>query len=108
MIKLINVAILCLSISACASHYGAAKIVSIPSGAEVINVDDGTTLGVTPTTVWWKDPSANRKHIALRFQKDGHYEKVSSFWLSMRHSTAAKAKKNATFVEVNLQKKGQD
>lgn len=104
-----NILIACfltLSLSACASHYGAAQIVSNPPGAEVINLDDGTTLGVTPTVVWWKDGSDERQHIALRFKKDGHYEKVSSFWLSMRHSSIEQAKKDLTLVEVSLVKKG--
>ena len=106
MIKFLNIALLCLCLSACASYYGAARIVSVPAGAEIIDVDDGTTLGVTPATVWWKDGSSNRRHIALRFNKDGYYEKVSSFWLSMRHKSRAKAKKDISLVEVNLQKKG--
>ncbi|MBX2850017.1 MAG: hypothetical protein KTR16_16950 [Acidiferrobacterales bacterium] len=98
---------LCISLSACASHYGAAHITSNPPGAQVINLDDGTTLGVTPATVWWKEPNADNQHIALRFKKDGYYEKVDSFWLSMRHSSIEEATQNSTHVEVNLQPKGQ-
>jgi len=81
MRNLLIISFLCISLSACASHYGAAFITSNPPGAQVINTDDGTTLGVTPTTVWWKESSANRQYIAVRFRKDGFYEKVDSFWL---------------------------
>lgn len=100
------ISFLCISLSACASHYGAAYITSNPPGAEVISLDDGTTLGVTPTTVWWKEPSGDNQHKALRLKKDGYYEKVSSFWLSMRHSNIDEATENSTLVEVNLLKKG--
>lgn len=93
---------LSLTLSACASHYGAAYITSNPPGAQVINTDDGTTLGVTPATVWFKESSANRQYIAVRFRKDGYYEKVDSFWLSMRHNSVDDAMEDLTRVEVNL------
>ena len=96
---------LCLSLTACASHYGAAYITSNPPGAQIINTKDGTLLGVTPTTVWWKDGSGNRQQIPVRFQKDGYYEKTQGFWLSMRHRSIEKAKADPTHVEVNLQQK---
>ena len=98
---------ICIFLSACASHYGAAKITSVPEGAEVISGEDGSSLGVTPTTVVWKEGNSNRQHLILRFQKDGYYEKVSSFWLHMRHSKADEAKANPDLVEVVLQKKGE-
>lgn len=99
-------AILCaaLFLTGC-SHYGAAKISSIPAGAEVINIETGTVLGVTPTEVWWREKGANsskRQFISVRLRKDGFYDKVATFWLSMRHSSASDALKNAQKVEVNL------
>lgn len=93
---------LCLFVSACSSHYGAVKIVSDPPGAEVVSDEDGTVIGVTPTTAWWKNSSSNRQHIILRFKKDGYYEKVSSFWLSMRHKNLEDAQQNTQLVEVVL------
>ena len=102
MRKLLLICSLCIALSACASHYGAAYITSNPPGAEVINPDDGTTLGVTPTTVWWKESSGNRQYIALRFKKEGFYGKVNSFWLSMRHTSVDDAMQDLTRVEVNL------
>ena len=90
-------------LQACASsHYGSARLVSVPEGAEVINIDDGTVIGVTPTTAWWKDSGNKRKHVALRYRKGGYYEKVSSFWLSMRHKTLEEARNNPQVVEVSL------
>jgi len=39
---------LCLLVSACGTHHGAARIVSIPTGAKVVNIDDGSIVGTTP------------------------------------------------------------
>ena len=88
--------------SACSTHYGAAKIVSNPPGAEVISDEDGTIIGTTPTTAWWKDGNSRRKNIILRFKKDGYYEKVTPFWLSMRHTNLKDAQANTQLVEVVL------
>ena len=93
-------------ISGCATYYGAAKITSYPSGAEVINTKDGTVLGVTPTTVWWKNSSSDRQHITLRLKLDGYYDKVTPFWLSMRHNTQQEAMSAPQAVESALQRRG--
>ena len=89
-------------LSGCA-HYGAAQIVSMPSGAEVINLDDGTLLGVTPATAWWKDSGASRKNITVRFKKPGYKDKVTQFWLSMRHTSQVKALAEPQLIEVNIE-----
>ena len=98
--------LLLVMISGCASYYGAANITSIPSGAEVINTKDGTVLGVTPTTVWWKNSSSDRQHITLRLKLDGYYDKVTPFWLSMRHKSQQDAMNAPQSVESALQERG--
>ena len=92
-------------LSGCASYYGAASITSEPAGAEVINLNDGTLLGVTPVTVRWKKDDAVRQHITLRLRKDGYYEKVVPFWLSMRHKSQAEAMQAAQSVEAAMQQR---
>lgn len=91
----------------CSSHYGAARISSVPAGAEVINIDTGTVLGVTPTEVWWEAKSSKKRFINVRLRKNGFYDKLATFWLSMRHSSPEEALKNAQKVEVNLLPKPQ-
>lgn len=91
----------------CGSHYGAASISSIPAGAEVINIDTGTVLGVTPTEVWWEAGSSKKQFINLRLRKEGFYDKLATFWLSMRHSSSEEALKQTQKVEVNLLPKPQ-
>ncbi|MFC1665073.1 hypothetical protein ACFL17_05515 [Pseudomonadota bacterium] len=83
--------------------HGVAKINSIPAGAEVINLDDDTSLGVTPVDVWWQEPK-ERKFVNLRFQKKGYVDKTISFWLSLRHSSRKKAVKDPQEVLVELEK----
>jgi len=107
MPKIVLTILLMITLSACASHYGSARIVSNPPGAEVSNTDDGSLLGVTPVTVWFKDSSAHRQTIALRFKKEGHYEKVHDFWLSMRHKSQKDAQADPQLVEVVLRKIGE-
>lgn len=92
-------------LAGCASHYGAAKIITQPAGAEVINSDDGTVIGVTPLTTWWKDSSKSRQYVALRIKKPGFEERVSHFWLSMRHKSEASAVNNPQLVEIVLTEK---
>lgn len=98
---------LCVTLSACGAHYGAARFVSDPPGAEVINLDDGTVIGTTPITHYWKDSSRTRQHIPVRLKLNGHYEKVSSFWLSMRHKSQSNAVENAQLVEIVMDRKGE-
>ena len=92
-----------LTLLAGCAHHGAAHITSSPSGAEVVNLNDGTVLGVTPVTVWWQEDNSNRKYMSVRFKMDGYRDKVSSFWLSMRHGSRKSAMENPQLVEVSLQ-----
>jgi len=107
MRKFLFIGFLSVFLSSCAAHYGAATIKSNPPGAEVVSTDDGTILGVTPMTYWWKEPSGNTQYKVLRIKKEGYYEKSAPFKLSMRHNSEEEAKENATIVEVNLQQIGQ-
>lgn len=102
---LILVAIICLS--GCSTHYGAAKIVSTPSGAEVTDGEDGRVIGHTPLTMHWKSANANRQTIILKLKKPGYYDKTSSFWLEMRKRNAKTAAAEPQLVEIKMQKVGE-
>jgi hypothetical protein len=93
-------------VGACASHYGAAKIVSDPAGAQVISDEDGSILGITPTTIWWKADSNHRQYRAVKLIKEGYYDSVASFWLSMSHSSQKRAEESPILIEETLKKKG--
>ncbi len=105
--RLLLVLTTAINLSACAAHYGAAKIVSTPSGAQVINGEDGSIIGTTPVTMRWKNASGNRQTIILKLKKPGYYEKTSSFWLDMRKRNAKAATDNPQLVEIEMQKVGE-
>ncbi len=90
-----------LLITGC-SYHGAAFIQSQPPGAEVVNVDDDTVLGVTPFKVWWREDSQEKKRINVRLQKEGFRDKVTSFWVTLRHSSKSEALDEPQHVEVTL------
>jgi hypothetical protein len=95
-----------ISLSACAAHYGAAEIVSSPSGAQVISADDGSVIGTTPMTLRWKNGNGNRQTIIVKLKKAGYYEKTSSFWLEMRARNVREALAAPQLVEIEMQKIG--
>lgn len=100
------VSCLCLFISACGTHHGAARIVSIPSGAKVVNIDDGTVVGTTPLILNFKNSNSDRLHLPVKLVKEGYYDKVGSFWLSMRHASQKDAESDPKVVELELVKRG--
>ncbi|MFT5259092.1 MAG: hypothetical protein ACI9J2_000165 [Saprospiraceae bacterium] len=102
-LKKILIATSLLLITSCA-HHGAAYIQSVPSGAEVVDLTQGTLIGVTPVKVWWQEGSSSRKFINLRLQKEGYEDKTTSFWVALRHGSRDSAMRNAQPVEMNLDK----
>ena len=96
-------AIVSLTLAGCA-HHGAAMIESQPSGAEVVDLDSDTLIGVTPVKVWWKESGDKRKFVNIRLQKEGFRDKTTSFWVSLRHGSRGSAVSNPQSVEVTLDK----
>ncbi len=86
------------------NKYGSAYIVSNPPGAEVINMDDGTILGVTPLKQVWRD-EGKRKFVNIQLDKEGYKDKATSFWLTLKHRTRKSAVNDPQFVEVILDSK---
>ena len=86
------------------NKYGSAYIVSTPPGAEVINLDDGTILGVTPLKQVWRD-AGKRKFVNIHLDKEGYKDKATSFWLTLKHRTRRSAINDPQYVEVILDSK---
>ena len=97
---------LCLFLSACGAHHGAARITSQPSGAQIVNIDNGKIMGTTPMTLNFTNSNSERLHLPVKLVKEGYYDKVESFWLSMRHSSQKKARQNPKVVKIELVKRG--
>lgn len=87
----------------CVYHHGAASITSEPSGAQILRSDDGSNLGITPSTVYWKQ-GKDKNFMVLRLHKPGYRDKVISFWLNLRHSSREQALADPQAVEVQLEK----
>lgn len=105
--KLLVIAFASLTLAGCASHYGAAVIVSTPPGAEVIDKETKEVIGVTPFTMHWKNGNGTRETITLELSKSGYYSKTSAFWLDMRQRNAKAARAEPLEVEVKMQKIGE-
>lgn len=105
--KLHVIAFVALTLAGCASHYGAAVIVSTPPGAEVIDKETKEVIGITPLTMHWKNGTGTRETITLELSKAGYYSKTSAFWLDMRERNAKAALAEPLEVEVKMQKIGE-
>jgi len=98
------IAVLLSVVSGCSS-YGAARIQSIPAGAEVVNLEDDSLLGTTPVMIHWKNDREESKLITVRFHKPGYEDKVTAFWVNLRHSSRADAENQPQPVKVELKPK---
>ncbi|MEA1889999.1 MAG: hypothetical protein U9N50_09505 [Pseudomonadota bacterium] len=103
--KLVLAIVVLLSAVSGCSSYGAARIQSMPTGAEVVNLEDDSLLGTTPVMIHWKNDREESKLITVRFHKAGYDDKVTAFWVNMRHSSRADAEKEAQPVKVELKPK---
>ena len=106
-IKTLLFGLFCILLSGCAAHHGAAQITSTPIGAQVINVDTGEVLGVTPLLIQWKERRGTRQQILVKLNKEGYYEKTEGFWLDMNSKTAKKAAQTPNLVEIPMRKIGE-
>lgn len=84
------------------TQYGAARIASTPSGAEIVNLRDNTNLGRTPATVVWRGDSAEQ--VTVQLHKKGYHSAIASFWVNRRHSSEEEASMNAIDVHSELEK----
>ena len=87
------------------TKYGVVKIVSIPAGAEVINLKDDTHLGRTPLLVTWEDEDDAAKNATVELRKVGCVEEITSFWVNMRHTTKEAATLEPQPVTIELRKR---
>lgn len=103
--RVIALSSIMLMLGGCA-HYGAVHFVTDPPGAEVVNLRDDTSLGMTPVKVWWSENDSKPKHVTVQFNKDGYKERITNIWVNMRHGTKQEALANAKPVKIELQKRG--
>jgi len=85
--------------------YGAARIVSDPAGAGIVNLKDNTTLGNTPLDHVWETADGKAEYIQLVLTRAGHEDTVTSFWINPRHATREEAAENPQAITVLLPQK---
>lgn len=101
---MIIAALVLLSGCSSSNKYGAAKIASIPEGAEVVNLKDQSHLGMTPVKVSFPGEANTAEFVTIQLRKPGYLDRITSFWINRKHKTPADAEANAIDVQVNLEK----
>jgi len=98
--------LLLVALSACGkTSYGVARIESIPTGAEVIDLKDDSHLGRTPLFVTWEGDEGSIRHATIELRKEGYVEKITAFWVKMRYESTEAATQDPQPVTVELKKR---
>jgi len=86
--------------------YGAVKFISMPQGAEVVNLKDDANLGMTPVMVTWEGEDGKPEYVTVEITKTGFQNEITSFWVNTRHETreAAASEPQPVTVELNKRK----
>lgn len=83
-------------------RYGAVKFDSSPAGAEVVNLKDDATFGLTPILVTWESSSGEPEYVTVQLRKSGYLEEITSFWLNTRHGSREAAQAEPQPINVIL------
>ena len=102
MFLALAVAILGLNTGCSQKKYGAVKFDSAPAGAEVVNLKDDATFGLTPIVVTWESSSGEPEYVTVQMRKAGYLEEITSFWLNTRHSSREAAQAEPQPINVIL------
>ncbi len=96
-----------LQLTACGSSktYGDVKFMTIPPGAQVVNLRDDANLGMTPVQVTWEGKDGKPEYVTVELTKKGYKNDITSFWVNTRHKTREAAAGEPQPVTVELQKR---
>jgi hypothetical protein len=100
---LASLVVLALATGCSQKMYGAVKFESSPAGAEVVNLRDDTSLGVSPVVVVWESEDGKPEYVTVQMRKSGYREAISSFWVNTRHQSREKAQAEAHPIFIELQ-----
>jgi len=84
------------------TNYGVTMIKSIPEGVHVLDMEDGSVIGITPVKYLWHSKDTSRKFMNVRLHKEGYKDAIKSFWLSLEHGSKKAAFANPQLVEFEL------
>jgi len=82
--------------------FGAAEIVTDPAGADVINVQDSSTLGTTPLNYVRETKDGEAEYMIVKITKPGYEDKTVSFFISPKYGDGEAAANDPQHIEVNL------
>lgn len=85
--------------------YGAVKFITMPQGAEVVNLKDDANLGMTPILVTWEGKDAKPEYVTVEITKKGYQNEITSFWVNTRHETREAAAAEPQPITVELKKR---
>lgn len=85
--------------------YGAVQFVTNPPGAEIVNLRDDTSLGVSPIIVTWEAEEGKAEYVTVQFRKTGFLEEITRFWVNTRHDSREEAQAEAQPITVELIKR---
>lgn len=85
--------------------FGAVEFISNPPGADVISLDDNSTLGTTPFKYVRETEIGEEVYINAKVSKPGYGDKVISFFLAPQYEDEEAAMDNPQLVEINLMQK---
>ncbi len=96
-----------LQLAACGSSktYGDVKFITIPPGAQVVNLRDDTNLGMTPVQVTWEGKDGKPEYVTVEVTKKGYKNDITSFWVNTRHASREAAAAEPQPITVELQKR---
>jgi len=83
--------------------FGAAEIVSNPPGADVVNLEDNSTLGTTPFKHVRETETGEQEYILVKVSKPGYEDRLISFFLNPQYEDEETALENPQQVEVGLE-----
>lgn len=85
--------------------YGAVKFITKPPGAEIVNLKDDTSLGVSPIIVTWESEDGKPEYVTVQMRKTGYREEITSLWVNTRHDSRKKAQNEPHPITVELVKR---
>ncbi len=93
------------ALSGCASEknsYDAAKIVSSPPGAEVVDIKTGDLLGTTPLDLTWERKEFRAEYMMLQLDKQGFKSQPMTFFIHPVYASEEDALEQAQIINTQL------
>jgi hypothetical protein len=85
--------------------FGALEIISYPPGADVVRLEDNSTLGTTPLKHAWETEEGKAEYIIVSLKKSGYEDTVTTFFVNPLYDSEDAAMEDPQVIEVRLKQK---